>query len=147
MFVVQQTADDTNLLLTSSDGASYSWAGKTGSADPVSAGFGTPTYYQNGTSVSWANRGQVYTALHNTTNIVSAIGVAFSSSWNSNLRIAYYTVGNPEFHFQGSIKEIIITSSSLSTADRQRVEGYLAVKYGLRASLGAGHPYKNSPPN
>jgi hypothetical protein len=37
--------------------------------------------------------------------------------------------------FNGSIYEIIVFSSTLSTNDRQRVEGYLAWKWGLQASL------------
>jgi hypothetical protein len=47
----------------------------------------------------------------------------------------------------GYISEIVfITNSSLSTTDRQRLEGYLAWKWGLVANLPSGHPYKNSPP-
>ncbi len=48
--------------------------------------------------------------------------------------------------FAGNLGEIIMTSSELSTADRQRVEGYLAWKWGLEANLPAGHPYKSLPP-
>lgn len=34
----------------------------------------------------------------------------------------------------------------LSTANRQRLEGYLAWKWALEANLPAGHPFKNTPP-
>jgi hypothetical protein len=34
----------------------------------------------------------------------------------------------------------------MTTADRQRVEGYLAHKWGLTANLPADHPYKNAAP-
>jgi hypothetical protein len=47
--------------------------------------------------------------------------------------------------FSGSIKEIII-SSPMSNVDSQKIEGYLANKWGLKANLPADHPYKNNAP-
>jgi len=41
---------------------------------------------------------------------------------------------------------IMITGSSFSDADRQRVEGYLAHKWGLTGDLAGDHPYKSSAP-
>jgi hypothetical protein len=41
---------------------------------------------------------------------------------------------------------MVATSALLSTADRQRLEGYLAWKWGLHANLPAGHPFRNNPP-
>jgi hypothetical protein len=46
----------------------------------------------------------------------------------------------------GFISEMVATSALLSTADRQRLEGYLAWKWGLQANLPAGHPFRNNPP-
>lgn len=46
----------------------------------------------------------------------------------------------------GYIGEIIVTSNALSTNDRQKLEGYLAHRYGTTASLPGGHPYKTTPP-
>jgi hypothetical protein len=48
--------------------------------------------------------------------------------------------------FEGQIAEICIFNSALTTSDRQKVEGYLAWKYGLQANLPGGHPYLSSPP-
>ena len=42
--------------------------------------------------------------------------------------------------------EFIIVSGTLSTGDRQKLEGYLAWKWGLEANLPSGHPYKLLPP-
>ena len=42
--------------------------------------------------------------------------------------------------------EIIITPSTPSTNDLQRIEGYLAWKWGLVSNLPAGHPYKSAAP-
>lgn len=50
------------------------------------------------------------------------------------------------FHFQGHVAEYILVDSVLAQADRERVEGYLAHKWGLAGSLPALHPYKTDPP-
>ena len=42
------------------------------------------------------------------------------------------------------ICEFILYDSFLTTAQRQQVEGYLAWKWGLQASLPSGHPYKTT---
>ena len=46
----------------------------------------------------------------------------------------------------GDIAELICVQGILSTSDRQKVEGYLAWKWGLVANLDAGHPYKSAAP-
>lgn len=46
---------------------------------------------------------------------------------------------------QGSMRELVI-ASSLATADQERLEGYLAWKWGLVSSLAAGHAYKTQAP-
>jgi len=45
-------------------------------------------------------------------------------------------------YFIGHVHEIIWIRQSLNLATRQRIEGYLAHKWGLTANLPAGHPYK-----
>ena len=49
-------------------------------------------------------------------------------------------------YWDGRISEVVITSQTLSTADRQKLEGYLAWKWDLVANLPVGHPYKIKPP-
>lgn len=44
------------------------------------------------------------------------------------------------------LAELVAVPAALSTADRQKVEGYLAHKWGLSESLPADHPYKSAPP-
>lgn len=46
----------------------------------------------------------------------------------------------------GDIGEIIIFSSALSDTNLQKIEGYLAWKWGLQSSLPVGHPYKSAAP-
>jgi hypothetical protein len=45
-----------------------------------------------------------------------------------------------------SVAELIVYSTTPTTQQRQQIEGYLAWKWGLVASLPASHPYKNYPP-
>ena len=56
-------------------------------------------------------------------------------------------VGGPTNYFNGSISEILVYSSNLSTSQRQQVEGYLAAKWGLLSSVVSGHPFKSIPPS
>ena len=42
--------------------------------------------------------------------------------------------------------EIVLTHSTMTPADRQKLEGYLAWKWNLVANLPAAHPYKTQPP-
>jgi hypothetical protein len=46
----------------------------------------------------------------------------------------------------GLIGEVLLYDSALSAADRWRIEGYLAHRWGLQVQLPAGHPYKSTPP-
>jgi len=46
----------------------------------------------------------------------------------------------------GNIFEVIQYNTTLSTLQRQQVEGYLAWKWGLQANLPANHPYKSASP-
>lgn len=49
-------------------------------------------------------------------------------------------------YFDGKISEVIILPEVATTETRQKIEGYLAHKWGLEADLPADHPYKNSAP-
>lgn len=50
------------------------------------------------------------------------------------------------FFSDGNLHELIIYNAPLSTTNREKVEGYLAHKWGLTANLPNNHPYKASPP-
>ena len=52
-------------------------------------------------------------------------------------------LGNASTAFDGQMHEIIVYNSSLSTTQRQQVEGYLAIKWGLQGNLPSTHPYAN----
>jgi len=67
-------------------------------------------------------------------NFGSFQSLSFSSS--STTRIG---AGNGGDYFTGTINEIIIYNTVLGLSDRQKVESYLAQKWGLTASLPGGH--------
>lgn len=48
--------------------------------------------------------------------------------------------------FYGTYAELILVSDVLSTLNRQKIEGYLAHKWGLTANLPSDHPYKTVGP-
>lgn len=50
-------------------------------------------------------------------------------------------------YMSSKVAELIIFSEQLTTADRQKVEGYLAWRYNLEAQLPQNHPYKSAPPS
>jgi hypothetical protein len=65
----------------------------------------------------------------------------------SGIRIGADSVTTPgAFAWDGQIGEIVIVSGDLSVTDRQRLEGYLAWKWGLESNLPSDHPYKLLPP-
>lgn len=45
-----------------------------------------------------------------------------------------------------SVAEIVVLYSAITTQNRQKIEGYLAHKWGLTANLPAAHPYKSAAP-
>jgi hypothetical protein len=48
--------------------------------------------------------------------------------------------------WDGLVLEIVVTLEALGDEDRQRLEGYLAHKWGLQGNLPADHPWKAAPP-
>jgi hypothetical protein len=65
---------------------------------------------------------------------------------NTPFNIGNMLQGTTIPHFSGPIAEVLVLPSSLSTTDRQRLEGYLAWKWELKANLVNNHPFKFSPP-
>uniref|UniRef100_A0A6C0HSB0 Lectin/glucanase superfamily protein n=1 Tax=viral metagenome TaxID=1070528 RepID=A0A6C0HSB0_9ZZZZ len=81
----------------------------------------------------------------NTTSITNAAS-------SGNFAITYYTIGNnPDTsdnnaNFYGFMSEILVYNTSLSTTDRQKIEGYLSWKWGIQGNLPSTHPYYSVSP-
>jgi hypothetical protein len=87
------------------------------------------TPYLNGSSLT-------STGLDGTATSVSGTAYAFSIGRS----------GESAAYLGGEIAEIIIALTAVTLEDRQKIEGYLAHKWGLAASLPSGHPYKSAAP-
>jgi hypothetical protein len=53
---------------------------------------------------------------------------------------------NGTYFLNGLMGEIVVANENLSTDNRQKLEGYLAWKWGTQASLPVSHPYYSAPP-
>jgi hypothetical protein len=72
-----------------------------------------------------------------------------TQSWNSAANSVFQIGGRQQSAtpwLDGVISECIGLTRNATTLERQKVEGYLAHKWGLTASLPADHPYKVNPP-
>ena len=70
-------------------------------------------------------------------------GVNKGSSTSSLSPNAFNKVGND---FAGEIAEVVAYDRALSDGVRQKIEGYLAHKWGLVSDLSSSHSYKNTKP-
>jgi hypothetical protein len=72
-----------------------------------------------------------------------------TQSWNSVANSVFQIGGRQQggtSWLDGVISECIGLTRNATTLERQKVEGYLAHKWGLTANLPADHPYKVNPP-
>ncbi len=86
----------------------------------------TATLTRNGTLASTQTRSNA--------SLTSAAGIIIGSN---------NAVNEP---FKGFIGEIVLVPEIVSTNTRQRIEGYLAHKWGITANLPNDHPYKTNAP-
>ncbi|MDA8774178.1 hypothetical protein N9N13_00495, partial [Opitutales bacterium] len=49
--------------------------------------------------------------------------------------------------FSGEIAEVLVYNESVNSVNRQKIEGYLAHKWGLTSELDPIHPYSSTPPS
>lgn len=118
----------------------YGWHGDTASSTNLLSSFTSPlitggTNYVNGTSTAGLLKRYTSFTIH-----------GFETTGNINPQFTGYQSGNPGREFFGDYAEFLYLNAVPSTANRQLIEGYLAWKWGIQASLPAGHPYKNSAP-
>jgi hypothetical protein len=98
----------------------------------------------------------LYSVTKSSTAIVNALngGTPTSVASATTLASTRYVVGTSagasgafgSNYWDGDIGEIIAIPGIASQADRDRVDGYLAHRWGQASLLAASHPYKNAPP-
>ena len=82
-------------------------------------------------------------SLNGTTRTTGTGTAAGESTTTFELNFSGRSGGSPN---SGNVAEILHYNEPLTTPQVQKVEGYLAWKWGLQANLPAGHPYKLAPP-
>lgn len=68
------------------------------------------------------------------------------SSANATYSMQLGSVGNAIIPFVGEFAEIVMINGSMSLSDQQKMEGYLAWKWGVEGDLPSDHPYKDAAP-
>lgn len=106
------------LYPTGDGGSNFGFVGSKNSpnASLHSSGYGSPSLYKNNILLSPANRGEVYSLLGQTQNIINHKG-ASTSSWNE-FQYGLYNSSGGLFHFEGTLQEIIIFDKNLTTKER-----------------------------
>jgi methionine-rich copper-binding protein CopC len=76
-----------------------------------------------------------------------------ATAYNSNDLLLLGAYGNPtgtgpqaSSYLSGVISEVVVVQTAMSDTDRQKLEGYLAWKWGMQANLPEGHSYKSAAP-
>jgi hypothetical protein len=91
---------------------------------------------------------QAFVSLHTNGTVTTSNATVYNSPYtNYNMYNLGLAVNNNGARVWGGyIHEVMIFNVALSVANRQIMEGYLAWKWGLQASLVAGHPYLSQAP-
>ena len=151
IFVTRNTTDHPLVSLLGDDTATYvPIAGQPPNTNPnimivggVSDPSGATQLYNGEGAQSVATKADCYEALDSTTGVI-AIYNNVPSVTESNARIGNGTASN--YYLHGDIAECICLAGNPSVGERQIIEGYLAWKWGIVASLPSDHPYKNHAP-
>jgi|Laugrefabdmm15dn_1035133.scaffolds.fasta_scaffold06380_6 hypothetical protein len=100
-------------------------------------------------SAAWENGTSISVTGGPFSTITSPQIIEFTAAPERGNPMSGITIGNFDsltFGGSGMQYEIIALSAVPSPEGRQKLEGYLAWKWGLQANLPVGHPYKTAPP-
>lgn len=92
--------------------------------------------YQNGTQLQSST-------ISDSTNYADNGNTMLVGAYNNNVGTGIQS----GYYLNGNVSEIIAyKSSDMTVANRQKIEGYLAWKWGIQSRLPVGHPYLSAPP-
>lgn len=83
-------------------------------------------------------------SIYNNASLLTSVS-GFAPSAETGINIGVNGLANGGY-LNGTISEVLIYNSVLSNTDRQKVEGYLAWKWSIQASLPINHPYYSASP-
>ncbi|MFG6448763.1 PA14 domain-containing protein [Roseateles sp. BYS180W] len=101
------------------------------------------TYYRDGNTLNTASRATIYTDLNGAAHGVATLGLLRNVA---DMRIGGGSTWGTGWYYSGQFGDYILTTGTLSDADRQLLEGFMAWKWGTQNLLSATHPYKNAAP-
>ena len=78
---------------------------------------------------------------HNGT--ILSTGQAGAQNWSTTIRLG---LSNPGVYVDSIYAEVVILSGASDVSTIEKLEGYLAHKWGLTGNLPGGHPYKTAAP-
>lgn len=99
--------------------------------------------------MQWSIANNNFLLRRNGTQLVqsSTITYSFSTASTCIFQIGFRHANTTgAANFSGYIGEILVYNTQLATTNREKVEGYLAWKWGLQDNLPSSHSYKNAPP-
>jgi hypothetical protein len=133
-----------------------SWWSFIRNSDNNEIGFHGSAQYWSGSSlgtnaailIDVVSSGSTHNAWRSGTQIgeVNRSIAAFTANNNVSLSVGAGSFVTTAEAYLGDIMEVVLVTSAISTDIRQRIEGYLAHKWGLTASLPSDHPYKTVGP-
>jgi len=144
----QGTSGESHIILHgTSNNYGINWATKVGSnyADTTktSNSYNSPNTWHLVSAVMDNTNFSFYS---NGSDFGSGEKVDFNNNF-TNFRIgSWYNLSTNDRFFDGDIAETILYGSALDNINRQKVEGYLAHKWGIESELPSDHTYKNSAP-
>lgn len=131
-------SDSTSSHQPFGDGVFYSTFGTTArktAGNPASVLTSPRIYSEHSAANDWRNYMDGTQLFSTTTNTV-----------NFGTSTRMFGDGGTGASFDGNIAEFLVFDSVLTQTEREKVEGYLAHKWGLTANLPALHPYKSVAP-
>jgi hypothetical protein len=126
-------------------GASTSFVSGDATTNNVTIATNLSTQWQGFTISSWTQQSSNRAVFYwNNGTSYATTGIPLAELGSSGYRVgaAQDGVGVVIQPHPGNICELVVLNLEASTDTRQRIEGYLAWKWGLTANLPAGHPYK-----
>lgn len=142
-YTVADTAADTRYIYIQDSASFYLGVADSGSTNTTLENPSTGSeYWVDGVQESPSTRGDWYN-LTTGKHIVSMAGLGLvGTGWN-NWNIFGYGSG---FELDNGFYGDHVLTGNLTTEERQKLEGYLAHKYGLEGNLPVDHPYKAAAP-
>ena len=132
-----RTSDHT-LAEASVDAVWYSWG------DDLNVVLSTPCTSLGLYAIDLSVTGSSVNVYQNGT--LEATKSSFTGTANAGTELGILGSGNSADFLDGEIRELVVVNGEPTTAERQKIEGYLAWRHGLESSLPGAHPYASAAP-